>query len=206
MRSCDCIVYAYYKDKLIKSANTPCWSMLVYPHYFHQDLQKEPKWFINKDIYIADFDDPMTQKYQQTLFNIINEITPCEVVEIPQDHGDILRRATRFIKFRTLETYDQNLVVLNFIRNLWYNPLSYYVVQGKENYTIKFFEFLEGAARTNSDPLVKLTWANKSALEIINCVYGSPGHSNVHAKLKIKTTAQLKAYKGCSTATFLTTE
>lgn len=208
MRGCSCNVYAYYKDKLIKSTATACWSMLAYPQYFHADFAKNAnyskpvQWPLGRDIYIAEFDEPKTQKYQQTLFSIINEITPCKVVEMPQDHGEILKRDTRFIEFRMLETYDQNLIVLNFIRNLWYNP----VPQAKENYTIRFFEFLEGAARTNSDPLMKLTWANKSAIELIACPYGSPGHSNVHAGIKLKTTEQLKAYKGVSTREFLTTE
>ncbi len=145
-----------------------------------------------KDIYISNYDEPETRKYQPLLVNTVNEITPCEFVEV---------KDKKYIQFKLLETYDQSLVLLNFVRNLWHSPP---IPQAKVPYHKVFFETLEKSE--HQDPLEKLTYANKEACPD-NLLYGAIGHSNVFNKkmLKLKKKDDLLKYKGNSTQVFLTT-
>jgi len=138
-----------------------------------------------KFIYLSDYNQPETLEYQNLIVSVINEITPCKLVNIDN---------VWYIKFKLLGTYDQSLILLSFIRNLWYEP--------KAGYSKKFFESLKVA--TQEDPLERLTWANKEACDDAGYGYG---HSNVHKKssLKVKKSKQLLEYKGLCTRTFLTT-
>jgi hypothetical protein len=186
MRSYDVSLFMLIDGKLVKSKFDACWAMCSNPtlmgfntgHTTYKSIK-------GKDIYISRFDFEKTQKYQTLLVSIINEITPCEIVQIG---------AKSYIKFQMMETYDQSLVLLNFIRNLWHQP--------KTGYTEKFFESLEKAEQ--KDPLERLTWANKEACP--KSILYPPGHSNVFNsfKLKVKKKQELLEYKGISVYDFLT--
>lgn len=137
-----------------------------------------------KTIYIDNFTELETIEYQDLIVSIINEITEC------QFHQRLFKR---YIKFRLLETYDQSLVLLNFIRNLWYEP--------KIGYSKIFFEKLKIAE--HKDPLQRLTWANKEACH--ETIY-PPGHSNYFPRsmLAIKTKEDLFNFKDNRISVFLT--
>jgi hypothetical protein len=134
-------------------------------------------------VFIDKFNHPKTAKYQSLLISLINTITPCSIVT---------RDGKKYIKFKLMKTYDQSLVLLNFIRNLWHEPLS--------GYSVDFFKMLKGAKY--KDPLARLMWANKEAVKMNKRqpIYAL-GHSNVHPfdRLKIKRASMLKRYCGsCS--------
>jgi hypothetical protein len=146
-----------------------CWGGVQY--------QYGPK----RDCVIIDkFTYASTAKYQRLLISLINEITPCSI---------ITRKSKKYIKFKLLGTYDKSLVLLNFIRNLWHEPLP--------GYSKDFFEVLR-TSKKYKDPLARLMWANKKAVEMnARKIIYSPGHSNVHPpeRLKIKRSYMLKRMK-----------
>jgi hypothetical protein len=157
---------------------------------------------------IANFDCEETRPYQDLLVGIVNEITPCEFYEA--EAKGLMKKLvaavknavvakTRYIKYKLLESYDQNVALLNFVRNLWHEPPGY------QGYSVRFFKFLAESHNHYKDPFQRLTWANKEA-----CPSGirySPGHSNVHNKgnLKIKTVEDLMNFNGNNTCFFFTT-
>lgn len=205
MRSFSCHYYKFEKEKLVKNSNSACWAGLRrYESTENPDGNYGArKYIIQEDyntIYIDEFEVPRTKDHIDRLVKIVNEITPCELVTINKK---------KYIKFKMLETYDQSLVVLNFIRNLWYEPIPY-MTSSKEYaekeglYTDAFFETLKKSRF--KDPLKKLTKANKVACEKAGAKsYYGHSNFNIASKLNIKETSQLLKYKGESTSGFLTT-
>lgn len=187
MRHYDVTAYTYINRKFVGVKEAACWAIFKYSCNFNPSYKTDDKFFHNKVVYIANFDEEETRKYQTLLISTINKITPCRIVKKPNKQ--------KFIRLRLLKSYDQSLIVLNFIRNLWHEPT--------EGYTSAFFEALSKAKQ--KDRLERLTWANKEACAK-NLLY-SPGHSNAHKKelLKVKNSKQLLKYKGNCTYTFLTT-
>ncbi len=188
MRGFQCHYYHLQNDDtLIANDNSACFAGV---REYHSASKRENLKEKNV-IYIDQFTHLKTSKYIKLLVGIINEITPCKVVTI---------KKKKYIKFQLLATYDQSLVLLNFIRNLWYNPVQMY---GKEEgvYYKEFFRELETSKE--EDALAKLTSANKEACRIAKL--GSSGHCNCHSYnlLKIKKTKELLEYKGVSTSQFL---
>jgi len=154
-----------------------------YAKWIHfNELSSEPGY-----IYISQFEQEETSEFVENVVKIINDITECSIVTI----NDV-----SYIKYKLLSTYDQNLVLLNFIRNLWHSPIT-------ANYSLYFFKTLKKLR--SKDRLSRLTKANVESIKINN-ITGSTGHSNIqrHDLLKIKKKEQLLNYKGCSTAGFLT--
>ncbi len=199
MRDFGCRVHSFFGKNLLGrpkfiGRDYVCWGLLASPFQFNQSLGSQATYantLAGKEIYISNYDQPETRKYQELLVKTINEITPCEFKEV---------NGKKYIAFKLMETYDQSLVLLNFVRNLWHSPP---VAGAKIPYHKMFFETLEKA--DHKDPLEKLTYANKEACPD-NLMYGAIGHSNVYNKgmLKLKTKAQLLQFKGNSTQVFLT--
>lgn len=131
-------------------------------------------------VIIGRFRHLSTKKYRKLLVSLINKITPCKIKGAK-------------IYYTPIEGYDNNLILLSFIRNLWHEP--------KAGYTKKFFEALKKSDL--KDPLERLTFANKEACEEDNY---PAGHCNCHkkSKLKIKSTKDLIGKKLVSTQHFLT--
>lgn len=131
-----------------------------------------------KEIFIKNFTCLKTQRNQSLLVKIINQITPCKVVTINKE---------KYIKYKLLKYYNNNLVLLNFIRNLWYSPRI-----GLSSY---FFKVLRKLHKyfPDADPLEKLTRANKITCGKYHIFY-QEHHSNCNSKsdLKLKTKCQLK--------------
>lgn len=161
-RGFTCSVFIEKNRKLVQLERYACWSGI-------NDYHNE------EEIYVAHYQDLLTLKYQKRLIYLVNQITPCSFVE---------RDGMKFIKVKLFKNYNQNLVVLNFIRNLWHEPYN--------TYLNKFFKSLAKSKKKYKDPLERLTWANKEACIGYNSSY-PPGHSNVfnHNTLLIKTKKEL---------------
>lgn len=205
MRSFDCLYYIKHYKKLHQIPNKACWAGLK-----HFDKNINPKLLydrgvndasinlkLKKSIYIDSYIDPLTEMYIEPLLNIINQITLCKLEEIDKKV---------YIKYDLLEKYDQNLILLNFIRNLWHTPAGKIFTP----YTTKFFENIVSNPLNYKDPISLLTWANKDAVEeVTNKVQylGSPGHSNVHDhnRLIVKDLPDFLEFNYNGTSTFLTT-
>lgn len=180
-RRIGCIYYAFINKKFTQNGNTACWAGIR--SYLHN---KGPKY-----IYITQYDEKETKEYQKLLVSLINKITPCVFLK---------RQNVIYIKYQLLENhYNRNLVLLNFIRNLWDNPLFPY----NENYTKKFFESVKKSKK--KDPLEILTEANMIACEGTKILHAD--HSNAAKNTKIKTSEDLlnKESDIQSTNYFLTT-
>lgn len=179
MRSYSCYYFRYENKHFNQNSNTACWRGLG--DYWLKDT---------KEIYIKDFKYKETEEYIPLLISIINKITPCELVLI----GSI-----NYIKYTLFtDRYDNNLVLLNFIRNLWCQQTRF------EKYNVNFLKALE-SVKDSKDGLVALSYANVISLQNVNMAY-SPGHSNIYPKTIVKTTKELSEYKGNSTREFLTTK
>lgn len=151
----------------------------------------------NNFIYIDDFDCKETRKYQPLLLGLIHKVTFCKIKEVSN---------RQYIKYRLITDFSlpapehvyylKNLILLNFIRNLWHEPFK--------NYATQFFTKLE-ELKDIADPIQRLTTANKFACEKYSTIYHNglsgqiygQGHSNVYAAkhLKIKTLKEFKKFK-----------
>lgn len=189
MRGFQCHYYHMNNNVLVKNTNTSCWAGF---NMFYLDNK-----ILYKTIYIEQFTEEKTSKYIPLLIRVINKITPCKIVSIEDKE---------YIQFDLLSTYNQSLVLLNFIRNLWADnkdPISM-ISEGITNkYTEVFFETLR-TSKFYKDPMKRLTYANIIAIEQIK-INRSFGHSNIHdpKTLKIRDLVSLLEYKGTSTHEFL---
>lgn len=189
-----CHIYHMINGTLHKNANDACFAGIK----SYLDVIDWQKKIDNpsQEIYIYDFEREETIKYVPILVKIINRITPCEIVEINDK---------KYIKFKLISNkyYDQNLVILNFIRNLWNEPSRFYVKNELKTYYQCFFQAL--AKSRYKDPLERLTQAN--ILALTETKYSeSAGHSNTFnfKQGKRKTVKELIEYEGNNTKEFLT--
>lgn len=177
MRGYECVFsYMGNDDKLVEKKRYACWGQVM------RIIKDQETDTIN----IYDFRDKETEEYISFLIKTINKITPCELI--------ITDNKEETIEIKLLKTYDQSLIILNFIRLLWHVP---------ESFDSKAF-FKHLVKSTYIDPLKRLTASNiKGCTNIGNY---SPGHSNCHnaSKLKIKDKEELKNYTYSETITFLT--
>jgi hypothetical protein len=186
-------------DTLIMNTNQSCWAGIT-KYYIGQSSYNTSKGLTpgKEIIYVAKFREKETEEYIPLLIRLINKITPCEIVTIDEQE---------YVKITLLPRYDQSLIILNFLRNLWSCPSvnsgSFNTPTGKKYIPI-FFETLK-LARLHRDPLKRLLHANLEACKAAN-VQSGIGHSNINPfhLLKLKTKEELLAYEGKSTSTFLT--
>lgn len=198
MRGYECHHYKMTDSKkktLEKNYRVACWAGI-------NDIIKEGVEYI----YIAKFKEPETEIYIKHIVGIINKVTPCKLVSI---------KKTVYIKYKLLKNYDRDLILLNFLRNLWNkNNITYDKLQNlkpveiKElqlQYTHIFFKTLKSNFKLYKDPVQRLTHANYIACKALN-ILGTPTHSNVHKYtiLKIKDTKSLLESQFSSTIAFLT--
>jgi hypothetical protein len=177
MRDIRCYHFRKDGEKMIPNSNSSCWAGIK--SYLIDGT---------KLMYISKFRKPATEKYIPLLLRVINKITPVKLVTINN---------VEYIEFKLLKTYDQNVVLLNFIRNLWDEPVA--------EYTKTFFETLENSKF--KDMLAKLCNANIHASKHYTSKY-RPGHSNCLSYGQngfLKVTQDLLEYKGNNTNEFLTT-
>lgn len=202
---------------LFKCSNTACWAGIgqhikiknvIYPNsllkennYILNDYIKSKSYgdrydklstFGKNQIYISKYDKfEETKKYIPLLVSTINKITPCKIVKL---------KSGTYIKYTFIkgeDTYDKNLILLNFIRNLWCSQYT--------RYSLWFFESLE-ANKSIEDPIELLTTANKYACNKHNkkhIIYYDVGHSNcISEESKIKTLKDFEEYTNNSTCRF----
>lgn len=175
MTSFNVHLHYYIKDKLEKYYSIACFAGC--------------KLHTTKEIFLSRFRHKETEKYIPKLISIINEITPCKLVEIEN---------VEYISFKMFNNYDRSLILLSFIRNLWWKQPGF-------DYKV-FFDYISN--NEYKDPMELLTEANKEACS--DLMFND--HSNCHNKrdLKVKTVKQLKkAFKEneaslINTKTFLT--
>lgn len=173
-------------------SNKICWGDIKYNNGCKQE----------KEIYISDFTYDATKKYVKTLVDVINKITPCELV---------IQNDVQYIKFKLLKNYDSSLILLSFIRTLWYNPIpvKYFEEVTEENklsYIETFFNSLKELQNKIEDSMELLLTAHKKALEPIKIPNNyNDIHSNVYAseRIQIKSTKDLLNYKGMTTEGFI---
>lgn len=175
------------KNELIKhGGSNACWSSLNTMSYY----SVKP---IDGHIYIHSYNrnkNIYSLNNLKSVIKLINKITHCELVREIFDG-----KKQSFIKYKLLKTYDQNLILLNFIRNLWWEQKHYDCK--------KFFEYLKNNINEDKDPLEILLEANRDASPSINVL---KDHSNSINKnhAVIKTSKELLKYKGSTTIGFLT--
>src|SRR5690348_7299945 len=108
MRGYECYFYYYDKqDKFVATQNHACWAGV-------QSVSM--KLFKDDTIYIDRFENELTKKYVPLLVRIISKVTPCSIVTI---------NGTKYIKMKVFQNYDKSLILLSFIRNLWYSPVGW---------------------------------------------------------------------------------
>jgi hypothetical protein len=199
MRGYECHHYKMIDSKkkiLEKCDNSACWAGI------NGQIREGVE-----DIYIEKFKEPETEIYIKHIVGIINKVTPCKLVSI---------KKTVYIKYKLLKKFDKDLILLNFLRNLWNkNNIPYRSLMSLKNderinlesqYTLIFFKTLKSNFKIYKDPVQRLTHANFIACKTLE-ITNSPTHSNVHnyTNLKIKDTKSLLESKFNSTMTFLTT-
>jgi len=118
MRNYKCYIYHLQDKKLIQNSNDACWAGLNRKTYTDINyetiiLDTETKDYIYIDKYI---EKEITDKQRKRIISLINKITPCEFVTI----NDKV-----YIQYKLLDNHYSNLLLLNFIRILWYKNGSF---------------------------------------------------------------------------------
>lgn len=115
MRGYDCYVYHLENNELVLNNNTACWAGLSNGQgkYYNEDgklisLDVKTKDYIFIDNYI---EPEITDIQRKRIVYLINKITPCKFVTI----NDKI-----YIRYKLLKNHYSNLLLLNFIRILWY--------------------------------------------------------------------------------------
>jgi len=172
----------YFTDDLNKKtiASRACW------YYINQIIKNK-----NEVIYIAKFNRNkkiFSEERLEILIKLINNITPCKIIE---------HKEKRYIEFKLLRGYDNNLFLLNFIRNLWYTPHNYD--------TNEFFNYLIENNKKRISSLKKLMQANINACKDV--IYGRH-HSNAlnkehHNKMIVRGKKDLYNWRGYNLTDFM---
>lgn len=138
-----------------------CWSTL--------------QWYINqgvKTILIDKYTADETQNYIKLIVDTINKIQPCKLVTIGKK---------TYIEYTLIGHYNNDILLLNFIRNLWYEQSPghsvFFFKKLKELRVITKAKKLLGKKRINA--FKALLTANKYASEQCQ-VKGYGHHCNTH--------------------------
>lgn len=193
MRDYGCVYYHLDKDNnLVKNNNISCWKGIdkSYTFSMHANIngkyQKIDLLKSKKDyIYITNYIQPeVTDQQRKRLLYLINKITSCKFIKI---------KNVVYIEYKMIEGYDNNLILLNFIRNLW--------CIGDKGFDYKgFFNSILNPKPRNQDVLIYIMNCFK------NNIITPPNyqdHSNIICNIIPKTKDELLSYKGKSTKEFL---
>jgi len=178
MRDYRCFIYHLQDNKLVQNINNSCWAGLN-KKIFYNNKNKEIILDIKtKDyIYIDDYIQPeITTPQRKRIIYLINKITPCKFIMI----GDKI-----YIRYKLLKNHYSNLLLLNFIRILWYRNQSFNNEQ--------FFIDICKSKPKNLDYLEFMMTCIKNNVENENSWnYGN--HSFVYANIIPKTKEMLLKY------------
>ena len=176
MRDYSCYFYHLENNKLIQNSNTACWAGLNKSEY------------LGKDIYIDKYIEPeITDKQRKRIVYLLNKITLCKFTTIEN---------VKYIQFKLLNNYYSNLLLLNFIRILWYSNQSFNNDQffidicKPKTKGLDYLEFMMTCIKNNVLINIKSSWG-----------YGD--HSFVYKDIIPKTKEMLLKYTGDSMQTFL---
>lgn len=175
MRNYSCYIYHLQKNgKLIKNSNDSCWAGL------------NKRIYLGKDIYIDKYIEPeITDIQRKRIIYLINKITPCKFTTI---------KNTKYIQYKLLKNHYSNLLLLNFIRILWYENKSF-------NNTQFFIDICKPKSR-NLDYLEFMMSCIKNNV-LTNDSWGCGNHSFVYLNIIPKNKELLLKYTGNSMQTFL---
>lgn len=108
MRDYSCYIYHLKNGKLIPNSNKACWAGLRKSNISSLNIDI----ITSKDIYIDRYIQPeITDIQRKRIIYLINKITPCKFILIDDKI---------YIKYTMLNNHYSNLLLLNFIRILWY--------------------------------------------------------------------------------------
>ena len=176
MRGYECYKYHLINKELIENPNYACWAGL--------DKSK----YLGKDIYIDEYIEPeITDKQRRRIVYLLNKITLCKFTTIEN---------VKYIQFKLLNNHYSNLLLLNFIRILWYKNQSFNNDQffidicKPKTKGLDYLEFMMTCIKNNVNNAPKESW-----------YYGD--HSFVYLGIIPKTKEMLLKYTGNSMQTFL---
>lgn len=157
-----------------------CW------YYLNQIIYQK-----HEIIYITKFDRNkkiFSEERLEVLIKVINNITPCEIIEYNKK---------RYIKFKLLKGYNNNLFLLNFIRNLWYMPDKYN--------TDEFFNYLIINNKKRISALKKLMQANINACKDVICYrhHSNALNKEYHDRMVVKDKKYLYKWTGYNLTDFM---
>ena len=176
MRDYRCYIYHLINKELVENSNTACWAGLNKVEY------------LGKDIYIDKYIQPeITDKQRKRVVYLLNKITLCKFTTIEN---------VKYIQFKLLNNHYSNLLLLNFIRILWYKNQSFNNDQffidicKPKTKGLDYLEFMMTCIKNNVNNTPKESW-----------YYGD--HSFVYLGIIPKTKEMLLKYTGHSMQTFL---
>jgi len=189
MRNYGCYIYHLQDNKLIQNENTACWADLnrekfIDIKYNNIILDTKTKDYIYIDRYI---EPEITDKQRKRIIYLINKITECKFVTI---------KKVKYIQYKLLSNHYSNLLLLNFIRILWYSNCSFNNEQffidicKPKPRNLDYLEFIMICVRNNVSTESAASWN-----------YGN--HSFVYKNIIPKNKEMLLKYTGNSMQTFL---
>lgn len=174
MRNCGCYIYHLENNKLVQNSNNACWAGLNKSKY------------LGENIYIDKYIEPeITDNQRKRIVYLINKITPCKFTKID---------SKIYIQYKLLNNHYSNLLLLNFIRILWYK-------NGSFNNEQFFIDICKPKTR-NLDYLEFMINCIKNNVETSSSWYYGD-HSFVYLNIIPKTKEMLYKYTGNSMETFL---
>lgn len=204
MRGYECFFYFRSKDnkKLYPTKNNACWANVDKSNLAWRGRQTcesdNDSTIVDKDLYESTIiyidrwneGNQVTNKNCIRIVNLINNITECKFITINNK---------KYIKYKLLDHYSSDLVLLNIIRMLWYEPGYFNIEQyykdihkrkPKDKDSLEFiYECVKDNVRT----------VKKSA----NSYEQYDNHSCINLNIKPKTSEQLYKYKGSTQVNFL---
>ena len=187
MRGYECYIYHLQNKKLVKNSNNACWAGLN-RSIFSDDkgnyiiLDAKTKDYIYIDKYI---EPEITDKQRKRIIYLLNKITLCKFTTIEN---------VKYIQYKLLKNHYSNLLLLNFIRILWYqnkafnNEQFFIDICKPKTRKLDYLEFMMICIKNNVDN---------------NNSYGLGDHSFVYKDIIPKTKEMLYKYTGNSMRTFL---
>ena len=176
MRGYECYKYHLINKELVTNSNTACWAGLNKSEY------------LGKDIYIDEYIEPeITDKQRRRIVYLLNKITLCKFTTIEN---------VKYIQFKLLNNHYSNLLLLNFIRILWYKNQSF-------NNDRFFIDICKSKTRGLDYLEFMMTCIKDNVLTENNAHFGYGDHSFVYANIIPKTKEMLLKYTGDSMQTFL---
>lgn len=175
MRNYSCFIYHLENKKLVKNPNDVCWAVLNKFKYLGTIVYIDK--YIEKEI---------TDKQRKRIVYLINKITPCKFTTI---------KGIKYIQFKLLNNYYSNLLLLNFIRILWYTNQNFNNEQ--------FFVDICKPKPRNLDYLEFMMICIKNNVNELNSSFGYGNHSFVYKNIIPKTKEMLLKYTGNQMLTFL---